>query len=858
LYAFFLTLLRDTVGSEQTLIAGSGLDAETLVSVWDALVRPLLGTLAVTMAPVTLQQLAELSGTRADGGAVRAALARVQQFLTVEDGRYRLFHPTMQTFLTGQRHYEFMESGAQWHARIAGNVLRAHGAQWSGNAAEYALAYLPAHLVAAIPAAEQAAGELVSLLCSLDYATEKIRRYGIDLLLVDLHEAVAALPGEQRIGDLLRIYSLEAHHLRSSNSGITLEQQLHLRAADLQIQWAEVDARNKQEASGRPLVRRLWGTHLNSPDLLTTMSGHEEWVTDLACTPGGEKVISVSDLDATARLWEIRTGRCLRILRTPSKESAFVTVAIAASGTWAVLGDKVGGITFWDLESGQSRILPVTHSKAILALTVALDGATVVSGCGDGIVKCWNGHTGEMRGKQRLGRAVHALAAGPLSSRVAIGAGNFREPVPLTVWDLASGDLKHVESEANGINGLAVTPDGRYAVLAGDTTGEVWDLKILVRTGTFNVPWRTMGRTRPVAVSPGARHAVFASGDTVEVIEPTSNRVVQRLTGHAVNVMAVALTDDGAIVVSGGQDRTIKTWRFHETAEPGDPSQAHTGQVNAIALTPQRDRVLSVSQDATLKVWDTETGTLIHTCQDKPVWMQSLALSDDGRYALTGYIHWLGAWDLRSGKRAFELPVVNVDGIRALLRFPDNRFFALGSAEGDIYLFRDGAWEQIGPLKGHIETVNMLSMPSDGSPFLASASDDRTVRIWDLRSFKSRSLVHESSVLAVCYSPDGRAIISGAHDGVIRVWDADTANLTAQWQAHGGWITGLTVSADGRYLVSVSEDATLAIWDPNHHNIVVRVGLEQVLWCVSEFTPDGLVAVGDVAGGVHVLRVALR
>lgn len=169
---------------------------------------------------------------------------------------------------------------------------------------------------------------------------------------------------------------------------------------------------------------------------------------------------------------------------------------------------------------------------------MAVDGATIVSGCGDGFAKCWNGHTGELRGEQRLGKGVAALAAGPFSSRVAIAAGKFLEPVPLDMRDLAAGDLKHIESRAKGINGLAVSADGRYAVSsADDGIGETWDLELLVRTGTFEIPRQTTRHTSPIALSPDARHAVFASGDTATVVDLAANRVAQRLRGHAVNVM---------------------------------------------------------------------------------------------------------------------------------------------------------------------------------------------------------------------------------------------------------------------------------------------------------------------------------
>jgi WD40 repeat protein len=323
-------------------------------------------------------------------------------------------------------------------------------------------------------------------------------------------------------------------------------------------------------------------------------------------------------------------------------------------------------------------------------------------------------------------------------------------------------------------------------------------------------------------------------------------------------VFSVDVTADGRIAVTGSQDRTIKVWRL-----PTDPIVAkapwpaeHLRRVNVVARTPNGDRVVSVSQDYTLKVWNGPTGELRHTCADIAGWAQSLALSDNGQYAVTGSLATIYVHDVERGRLAFRRPVAGVDGIRSLARSPDGRAFMLGSAQGDIFQLIDGDWTPRGPLRGHDAPVNMLSFAPD-SVLLASASDDRTVRVWNLNTFTHQVLHHDAPVQAVCFTHDGRSVITGADDGIIRTWDATTGEPLSRFTAHHGWILGLTRSPDGRHLISIAEDSTLAIWDTRQQTLITRIGLDAIPWCVSELTADSLLALGDLAGGVQVVQLNL-
>lgn len=288
-------------------------------------------------------------------------------------------------------------------------------------------------------------------------------------------------------------------------------------------------------------------------------------------------------------------------------------------------------------------------------------------------------------------------------------------------------------------------------------------------------------------------------------------------TGRTVNALAVS--PEGSAIATANSDGTVQLW----DRQTGDVlqtfaqrlrfGQGHTDAVTAIDFHPDGHRLFSGSQDSTVKQWDLRTYRLQHTFQ-QPGWqITAIALSPDGHRLFTADVEGrIAIWDIDQEKRLMDLrrhagavnnfvlsptgnrlASVGEDGTLRLWSLPDGQLLhtwtakaglqavalsltdpalITGDAKGQVTLWPLDDFTQHISVGRHHDAVSAITLSSDGR-WLATASRDRTIQLWDWTQKPPRRLAvlyHDWAIRDLLFMPDAKTLISCAADETIRFW----------------------------------------------------------------------------------------
>ncbi|XP_028984892.1 PWP2 small subunit processome component [Betta splendens] len=277
------------------------------------------------------------------------------------------------------------------------------------------------------------------------------------------------------------------------------------------------------------------------------------------------------------------------------------------------------------------------------------------------------------------------------------------------------------------------------------------------------------------------------------VWEWQSESYVFKQQGHFNNMASVAYSPDGQYIVTGGDDGKVKVWNtssglcFVTFTE-------HTSSITNVTFTSSGFVIVSASLDGTVRAFDLHRYRNFRTfTSPRPAQFSSLAVDVSGELVSAG------------AQDSFE-----------------------------IFLWSMQTGRLLEVLGGHEGPVSCLCF-SPVQSILASASWDRSIRLWDmLNSWQVKeTLPLSSDVLAVTYRPDGQELAAATLNGEISFWNPhtatqtgsvvgrhdleigrkDTDKITAKQSAKGKSFTSLCYSADGEAILAGGQSKFVCIYN---------------------------------------------
>jgi WD40 repeat protein len=171
---------------------------------------------------------------------------------------------------------------------------------------------------------------------------------------------------------------------------------------------------------------------------------------------------------------------------------------------------------------------------------------------------------------------------------------------------------------------------------------------------------------------------------------------------------------------------------------------------------------------------------------------------------------------------------------------PDGKTLASASDDNTIKLWNLHTKTEIATLSGHRAWVSSVSFSPDGKT-LAFANGDKTIKLWNLHTKTEIATLsgHRAPVWRVSFSPDGKTLASASDDKTIKLWNLHTKTEIATLSGHSDRVRSVSFSPDGKTLASASDDKTIKLWNLNTKTEIATLSGHRAWVSSVSFSPDG-------------------
>ena len=887
--------------------------------------RPLFDLMMAAREPLPRSMVSSLLAWSRDD----KTLGALGSLCLEEAGRLRLFHRSLHEWLGRPQASgpHFSASADAGHREMASALWRAYAAWREAGASlaggdgwvslgpkgeAYALAHLPAHLLAAGMNAEYR-----EVLADFAFAMRRAASGHVEALVADYRALGMSQSAE--VDDKLAGWSariLESEHLLQRGAP----------------EW--------------PPHRILLQVAVEGPDGSALTRAAQTWVDAGGATwPWMRRRGQASSTQPTA---------CRQVLFAPPMPGRDVQVHFRSLVLSAVDGSLLVGTSdgrVFDLDRSRNKIIELRRQIGEVGCMVASTRgdrfASIVNG---GRVLVWS-RDSSFSGIEfnRPSGHVRLLAFSPdggllacafRDGRVRLRDLDAQRWIP---WGAPNDDAapREIDCGQGELRSIAWASEGQILATVG-RSGDIrlWNTTDGSRLGTIVPSWcdgvDAMSRQlKSVALSKDGRVGIAGSEAGIAWVFDTDVPDHTRpLRGHSGPIHAVAITPCGGYAVTGGADKAVRLWNLGFDDELEAVFKGHDHLVTRTLIDPSGDTVFSTSSDGTLRIWDRRLGRALRppvagdaadwsaaeicalangsnglllvgykdgraraldgrtlTPKSSPpphagqVWAIA-AMDGTHRAVSAGWDGTIRIWDVGTGQVESEnlLPMSKVYGLRYAdsgriwcwgERVKADRSAAGGTASRGAEATTDPASEVVGRgafLELDMPSLSPISALSNAMPgcirAMAVSPNGQTafagghggeLLAFGTKDGRRRWAVpdaYRKGIYAMSLTPNGKRLASGGVDRVIRVRDSSTGRLLMELPGHSAAITSLEFASDSVRLVSASWDGTVRLWDTREgHCLAVAhlPGVSKVLasadgQCILAGTTRGELLVLDLIG----------
>jgi eukaryotic-like serine/threonine-protein kinase len=392
------------------------------------------------------------------------------------------------------------------------------------------------------------------------------------------------------------------------------------------------------------------------------------------------------------------------------------------------------------------------------------------------------------------------------------------------------------------------------ARLTGDSSGSRRESNVIVRRrvpepATFSPDGRNLalwdeeaGRLRILDIALGRDNSTFD-------LTPISG------------LRTMAFAPDGASLAIGSTDHKLLLWHLNRPHGPQVLRGHSPKEAWSLAFSPDGHMLASGGDDHLVRLLDVQTGRETATLSGYISLVTSVAFAPDGQTLASGSFDLkkpVVLWDMRTRLPKFLLES-HAKRVRGVAFSPRGSTLVSISEDQSTMIWDTSKGVRTNTIPQRPGYGTCIAFSPDGRT-VACAAGSQSMMLIDVVTGVTRSIAIENEVHSLTFSPDGSRLITGHHDGLIRIWDLGKfAQVQSPLYGHSKIVFGLSLSRDGRTLASGGEDRTVRLWD-------ILSGQE--LLCLTDckarvnavaFSPDGYtLAAADHSGAITLWHAKPR
>jgi len=392
------------------------------------------------------------------------------------------------------------------------------------------------------------------------------------------------------------------------------------------------------------------------------------------------------------------------------------------------------------------------------------------------------------------------------------------------IWNLEGENIEIPTEHSEKITGINFSPDGKMIASASeDKTIKVWTVN-----GEFLWTIYLPSAVPSVAFSPDGKKIAAPFKNNIQIRDISNQQTIAKIRGHEGEITSVAFSNNGNILAASDRNDTVKLWSLDGQCLQ---SIENHGTVD-IRFSNDDKMLIVVSQDRSVKYYDIN-GNLINNVEYQEGTTQSVTLaqlSPNRKILALIDRHNAGQINLRT-QEGNHIPGLywHRDRINDLSFSPNSKILASASQDKTIRLWNldaKSSWVNLD------NPVNKIQFNPDGKT-IAAARSDSTVQLLDRQGKVRQTLAADGSILS--FNPRNKTLVTGSAEDIVKIHSLDDPPIVLKGHPNG--IAEMSVSPDGKRCVSVGRDGSLKFWNSDGQLIRTQAKLGDKIANL-QFSPD--------------------